>query len=43
MKIGFLGGDSAALDIILTFKSKDTTSILAHPVGHKDNNQFYFL
>lgn len=43
MKIGILGDDSAALDIILSFKSKVTTSILAHPVDHTDHNKFYFL
>lgn len=43
VKIGFLGDDPVALDVILTFKSKVMTSILTHLVGHKDHNQFYFL
>lgn len=43
MKIGFLGDDSASLNIILIFKPKVTTSILAHLVDHEDHNQFYFL
>lgn len=43
VKIGFLGDDPVVLGIILTFKSKAETSIPAHPVGHKDHNQFYFV
>lgn len=43
MKIAFLGDDPVALGIILPFKSKAEASIPAHPVDHKDHNQFYFV
>jgi len=43
VKMGFLGNNPVALDIILTFKSKAKTSIPGHPVDHKGHNQFYFL